>query len=39
MPVEIEVTTGNRKVGGYGKFFAGTHAEEGTVISDAEAEV
>src|ERR1035441_480448 len=38
VPVEAEVAAGDGKVGGDGEFFAGTRAEQGAVVADAEAQ-
>jgi hypothetical protein len=38
MPVEAEVAAGDGEVGGDGEFFAGTRAEQGAVVADAESQ-
>ena len=38
VPIEAEVAAGDGEVGGDGEFLAGTRAEQGAVVADAEAE-
>lgn len=38
MAVEQEMATGDRHIGSDGQLFAGTRAEQGAVVADAESE-
>jgi hypothetical protein len=38
VPIQAEMATGNRQIGGNGKFLTGTRTDQGTIVPDAQTQ-